>query len=646
MPVPQELARRGVGRIASELQGQLREAAEEGQYRDDYGGDHLTGTAEYAAWRAAQAGGRFVRQRAQAVRERVAQGEGSTAAESAPTSSTVSTHETATVEPKDSSGWKTSGRDLETLTSARQDGAAPAASARKSSAIKTKDMYIQQQPEYMPTAPQPAQRVGEPFSVRQGRELAARKVAGTRLKRQGLEADIYPAKTSANTAVQNSSVGRAMPGQLGSKGIRQKTDSLKPTSTKVRKAGGRTAKVSAPAPAPQAMRPPGYPVQARAAGQNIQKLRTLQTKAKSAAGAIRRTSKASLAALRSIASSNRALIVVLSSLGGVAVAVVLVVVLFGGLLSMTGGSNAEAALPLSAEVQAYEPVIRRYATEYGIAEYVPLIQAIMMQESGGRGLDPMQASESGYNTRYPNTPGAITDPEYSIQCGVQTIRDVLERAGVESPLDLERIKLALQGYNFGPGYITWAISNYGGYSLSNAEEFSAMMAEQMGWSRYGDTQYVPHVLRYYTLGRIPSGGGNAGLVQVALSQEGSGGEPYWRWYGFDSRVSWCACFVSWCADQCGLIDAGVMPKFSLCSDGVAWFAARGRLMDASSVPSPGDLIFFDWGGDGHVDHVGIVEDVANGTVYTVEGNSGNRVRRRDYAWGNTVIYGYGVILAS
>ena len=631
--------------MASALRSQLREAAEEGQYRDDYSGDHLTGTAEHAAWRAAQTGGRFVRQRAQAVQERMEHHwEDSAITESTPISSMVSTHETATVEPKDSSGWKTSGRDLETLTSARQDGAAPAASARKSSAIKTKDMYIQQQPEYMPTAPQSAQRVGEPFSVCQGRALAERQAAGMRLERRGLEADVYPARTSTNTIAQSPSVGKTVQGQRSAKAIRQKTASPKHPITKARTASERTAKVRAPVPAPKAMRPPGYPAQARAAGQNIQRLRTLQTKAKSAAGAIRRTSKASLAALRAIASSNRALIVVLPSLGGMAVAVVLVVVLFGGLLSMTGGTNAEAALPLSEEVQAYEPVIRRYAAEYGIAEYVPLIQAIMMQESGGRGLDPMQASESGYNTRYPNTPGAITVPEYSIQCGVQTIRDVLERAGVESPLDLERIKLALQGYNFGPGYITWAISNYGGYSLSNSEEFSAMMAEQMGWSRYGDTQYVPYVLRYYTLGWIPSGGGNASFVQVALSQEGSGGETYWRWYGFDSRVSWCACFVSWCADQCGLIDAGVMPKFSLCSDGVAWFAARGRLMDASSVPSPGDLIFFDWGGDGNVDHVGIVENVADGTVYTVEGNSGNRVRRRDYSLGSAVIYGYGVLI--
>ena len=370
-------------------------------------------------------------------------------------------------------------------------------------------------------------------------------------------------------------------------------------------------------------------------------IQTLQGGTKPIEAAAKSTTKTSLSAIKRIVSSSKALIAALFSLGGAAVAVVIIIILFGSLLFMTGGSNADAALPVSEEVQAYEPLIRQYATEYGIPEYVELIKAIMMQESGGRGTDPMQAAESGYNTRYPRIPGGIADPEYSIQCGVQAVRDVLDRAGVQSPLDLERIKLALQGYNFGPGYITWAVSHYGGYSLANAEEFSAMMAERMGWERYGDTQYVPHVLRYYALGRIPTGGGNETLVQVALSQEGNGGEAYWRWYGFDSRVEWCACFVSWCADQCGLIDAGAVPKFALCSDGAAWFAARGRLMDGSYVPSPGDIIFFDWGDDGSIDHVGIVESVSGGRVYTVEGNSGDQVRRKSYFLNSTSIYGYG-----
>lgn len=122
----------------------------------------------------------------------------------------------------------------------------------------------------------------------------------------------------------------------------------------------------------------------------------------------------------------------------------------------------------------------------------------------------------------------------------------------------------LQGYNFGNGYIEWAKSNYGGYTAANAAEFSDMMAERMGWSSYGDKHYVLHVLRYYIFGRIPAGIGSEAIVQVALTQEGNGGDTYWSWYGFDSRVEWCACFVSWCAEQCGYLESGVIPKFSLC----------------------------------------------------------------------------------
>ena len=138
-------------------------------------------------------------------------------------------------------------------------------------------------------------------------------------------------------------------------------------------------------------------------------------------------------------------------------------------------------------------------------------------------------------------------------------------------------------------------------------------------------------------------GGDGEIVTVALSQVGNiGGEPYWSWYGFSSRVEWCACFVSWCADQCGYIESGVIPKFSLCSAGMEWFESRGQFMDGSYVPTSGDLIFFDWGNDGNIDHVGIVESVVDGTVYTVEGNSGDKVVRRDYPIGYEQIEGYGV----
>ena len=143
------------------------------------------------------------------------------------------------------------------------------------------------------------------------------------------------------------------------------------------------------------------------------------------------------------------------------------------------------------------------------------------------------------------------------------------------------------------------------------------------------------------------GTGDGEIVTVALSQLGNvGGQPYWSWYGFESRVDWCACFVSWCANECGYLDAGVIPKFASCSIGIQWFRERGLWQDGSYEPRPGDLIFFDWddedeGQDGAADHVGIVEKVEGGNVYTVEGNSGNACRERQYAIGHAEIYGYG-----
>ena len=361
-----------------------------------------------------------------------------------------------------------------------------------------------------------------------------------------------------------------------------------------------------------------------------------------AAKAAKAAAKAVTAAVKAVIAATKALVSAILAGGWIVVLILVIVILFGALFSMVGGSNSSTVTPVSTEVEAYEPLIRQYARQHGIEEYVELIKAVMMQESGGQGTDPMQASECGYNTRYPNTPNGITDPEYSIDVGIQNLAACLWEAGVESPVDMNNIKLALQGYNYGNGYISWAKENYGGYTYANAVEFSEMMAERNGWSSYGDKEYVSHVLRYYVFGRIPMGTGSQAIVQVALTQEGNGGDTYWSWYGFSSREEWCACFVSWCADQCGYIEAGVIPKFSLCSAGMEWFESRGQFMDGSYVPASGDLVFFDWGNDGSIDHVGIVESVVDGTVYTVEGNSGDKVARRSYPIGYGQIVGYGV----
>lgn len=434
-------------------------------------------------------------------------------------------------------------------------------------------------------------------------------------------------KTTARNAEKNvktTAKGTVKATEKGVKTAKATSKTAIKTTEQTAKAAQKTAKASAKA--------------AQKAAQ------TAKATAKATAEATKATVKATIAAVKAIIAGTKALVSALIAGGWIAVVIILIVVLLGCAVSLFGGgSDSTSYIPVSAEVEAYTPLIQKYAKQYGIPEYVELIKAVMMQESGGKGSDPMQAAEGSFNKKYPHEPNGIKDPEYSIECGVQELKAALVSAEVESPIDMERIKLALQGYNFGNGYISWAKTNYGGYSYANAVEFSAMQAQRLGWEKYGDTQYPAHVLRYYPYGRAFTSGGNQAIVEVALTQLGNeGGQPYWSWYGFDGRVEWCACFASWCADQCGYLESGIIPKFSLCSDGVNWFKGKGQWQDKNYEPQAGDLIFFDWGSDGSIDHVGIVEKCEDGTVYTVEGNSGDACKQQSYPVGSSSIYGYGV----
>ena len=372
-------------------------------------------------------------------------------------------------------------------------------------------------------------------------------------------------------------------------------------------------------------------------------MRSVQT-ARQSAKTANTTAKGVKAVAEAAAHAVKAVFAALMTGGGaVLVILILIVGIIGGAAFLGNSQSSEA---LSAEVLAHTPAIQKYANEFGIPEYVPAIQAIMMQESGGRGTDPMQASECPYNTQYPNIPGAIQDADYSIKVGVQYYADCVREAGCQSPQDIDRLNLSWQGYNYGNGYISWALEKFGGYSEANALQFSQEQAAAHGWSGYGDPEYVPHVMRYYSGGGLFAGlFGNGQLVTIAKSQLGNeGGQKFWSWYGFDSREEWCACFVSWCADQAGLIQRGAVPKFSLCTDGKNWFQNQGRWQGAGSMPSPGAIIFFDWDHDGTCDHVGIVERCDGTTVYTVEGNSGDAVRERNYAISSDSIMGYGMVV--
>ena len=323
---------------------------------------------------------------------------------------------------------------------------------------------------------------------------------------------------------------------------------------------------------------------------------------------------------------------------GTGLILILVICLFIGVfgsLSNNNNINTENS-PLSAEVLAYEGIITQYAIQYGIEEYVPIIEAIMMQESGGKGNDPMQAAECGFNTKYPHVPNGIEDPVYSIEVGIQNFADCLTTAKVLNINDNNNLYLALQGYNYGKAYITWAYDLFGCYSKANAKVYSDNKKNELKVKVYGDPEYVEHVLRYYHFG-------SSNIIEIARKEIGNkGGEKYWRWYGFNQRVNWCAIFVSWCANESGIMNNSI-PIFSLCTDGEKWYKEHSKWKNKSYIPQTGDIIFFDWNGDGHVQHVGIVEKVENDKVYTIEGNSKDEVRNKNYSLTNKSIYGSGSV---
>lgn len=136
--------------------------------------------------------------------------------------------------------------------------------------------------------------------------------------------------------------------------------------------------------------------------------------------------------------------------------------------------------------------------------------------------------------------------------------------------------------------------------------------------------------------------GNQQVVNIAKSQVGNvGGYPFWSWYGFESRVEWCACFVSWCYNRVGMSE----PRFAACtSQGMPWFQSRGQWGDRNYPNiAAGDAIFFDWDSDGDADHVGIVIGSDGDRVYTVEGNSGDACKIKSYPLGSNLIRGYGLM---
>lgn len=160
-------------------------------------------------------------------------------------------------------------------------------------------------------------------------------------------------------------------------------------------------------------------------------------------------------------------------------------------------SYVGSAYNLPPEVEAHRAMMVKYCEQYDMESYVDILLAIMAVETGGKGSDPMNASLSGFNRKYPQKPGGIKSVAYSIEVGVLTFRVMQDESSLLLPGDTERLKLAVQGYNFGVDYIPWARDKDAGYTPENAKEYSNKKAAELGLAQYGNPNYVNLVMQYY-----------------------------------------------------------------------------------------------------------------------------------------------------
>lgn len=294
--------------------------------------------------------------------------------------------------------------------------------------------------------------------------------------------------------------------------------------------------------------------------------------------------------------------------GGAALTIILLISLIGGIF-LTGSSVQASGVSLSQEVLQYTPMIQIYCEQYEIPQFVNAIQAIMMQESGGKGNDPMQCSECPFNEEYSNTPDGITNPEYSIEVGVKYFAECLKRAKCTNPFDTDTLSLAFQGYNYGNEYIDWAISNFGGYTQANALMYSQQMQAKLGTSGYGDPEYVPHVMRYYSYGLMNVGDQPNFSNEQAwgnnnpYSRQGLYGQCTWfAWGRFYEIYGWAP---SWTADGSDWVNMLV--------------TQNSNLFRLSTTPDVGSV----FSGIGH-SHVGIVIAYDGTNITVQEGNLDGR----------------------
>lgn len=369
--------------------------------------------------------------------------------------------------------------------------------------------------------------------------------------------------------------------------------------------------------------------------------------ARAAIAAVKAAVKATAAAVKAIIAGTKALIAAIAAGGWIAVIVILVICLIGMLVGSVFGIFFSGED--SGNGMTMQTVVREINTEYDsrLDEIKSDTAYDVLEMSGSRAVwKEVLAVYSVKTTTDPDNPQEVATMDDNKK---QLLTDIFWEMNKISSRTESKTETVITETDDGHGNIVQTETTqtrtylYITVSHKTAEE----MADQYGFDDE-QRQMLSELLAdennslwSQVLYGISVGDGE--IVTVALSQVGNtGGQPYWSWYGFNSRVEWCACFVSWCANECGYIENGIIPKFAGCIQGSEWFKERGQWQDGSFTPEAGHIIFFDWEGDGLTDHVGIVERVENGTVYTVEGNSGDACRQNSYSIGSSVIYGYGI----
>ena len=383
---------------------------------------------------------------------------------------------------------------------------------------------------------------------------------------------------------------------------------------------------------------------------------TARAATKATAAGIKAAVKATTAAVKAIIAGTKALITAIAAGGWVAVVIILVICVIGLIVGSCFGiffSGEDSGMGQTMR-QAVQEINADYQSQIDTARANLTYDELEM--SGSRAVWPeVLAVYAVKTTTDPDDPQEVA----TVDNGKKAIlKDIFWRMNEISSRTESKTEEVITETDDGHGNIVETTTTvtrtylYITVSHKTAEE----MAEHFNFTA-DQRQQLSELLdeencRLWSAVLYGIYSGDDAIVKVALSQVGNvGGEPYWSWYGFNSRVEWCACFVSWCFNECGYLDTGIAPKFAGCVGGVEWFRSREQWADNTIEPAPGMIVFFDWNDpngasgpqDGEADHVGIVEKCENGIVYTIEGNSGDACRQNQYPVGYYEILGYGIL---